>query len=269
MKALKMVVCVKQVPDPEIPPAKFRIDPEAKKVIPPEGIPPVMSTFDEQAVEAALRIKEKSGGKITAITVGGRSAQDAIRHALAMGVDEGIVISDEAYEGSDSFSTAHILGKTIEKIGDYDLVLCGRQAADWDVGAVGSLVAEALNIPIISFVRKAEVVEDKLRIQRVIEEGYEVIEASTPAVVTLTTEFGEARIPSAWGVISAARKQIPQWQFGDLGIDTSNVGAASARSKLLRLFIPSHERKCEIVGGESVAEAAVKLALKLREKGLV
>jgi electron transfer flavoprotein beta subunit len=269
MKTLNMIVCVKQVPDPEIPIAKFKIDSEAKRVVPPEGIPQVMSTFDEQAVEAALRIKEQSGGKITAISMGGSSTQDVIRHALAMGVDEGIVIGDETYAESNSFYTAYVLGKAIEKIGNYGLVLCGRQAADWDMGGVGSLIAEILNIPIISFVRKVEPIDDKLKIQKVIEEGYEVIEVFTPAVVTITTELGEPRIPSAWGAITAARKQIPLWQLKDLGIDLSKVGVANARSKLLRLFIPSHDRKCDIIGGESPAEAAMKLAVKLREKGLV
>lgn len=257
------------MPDPEIPLAKFRIDPEAKRVIPPEGIPPVISPFDEQAVEAALRIKEQQESKITVLTMGSGSAADVVKHALSMGADEGIIVSDEALEGSDSFSTAYILTKAIEKIGEYDLILCGRQAADWDIGAVGSLIAEDLRIPIITFARKIEPINGTLRVERVLVEGYEVIELMPPAVITISSELGQPRIPSGWGIIAAARKQIPIWSANDLNIEASLIGAASARSELLKLFIPVRERTCQIIGGESTAEAATNLALKLRESGLI
>ena len=266
---MNIIVCVKQVPDPEIPLAKFRIDPEAKRVIPPEGIPPVTSPFDEQAVEAALRIKEQHESKITVVTIGSGSAGDVVKHALSMGADEGVVISDEAFEGSDSFSTAHILTKAMEKIGEYDLILCGRQAADWDAGAVGSLIAENLGLPIVTFARKIEAINGTVRVERVLLEGYEVIELVPPAVITVSNELGQPRLPSGWGIISAARKQIPTWSAGDLNVEASLVGAGSTRSELLKLFIPVHERNCQIIGGESVAEAAVNLALKLRQDGVI
>ena len=265
---MNIIVCVKQVPDPEIPLAKFRIDPEAKKVIPPEGIPPVISTFDEQAVEAALRIKEQRESKITVLTMGG-SVGDVVKHALSMGADEGIIVSDEAFEGSDSFSTAYILTKAIERIGEYDLILCGRQAADWDAGAVGSLIAESLGIPIITFARKIEVVNGTLRVERVVVEGHEAIELLPPAVITVSSELGQPRIPSGWGIIAAARKQIPTWNASDLNIEVSLTGATNTRSELSKLFIPFHERNCQLMSGESAAEAAANLALKLREDGLI
>ena len=266
---MNIIVCVKQVPDPEIPLAKFRIDPGAKRVIPPEGIPPVISPFDKQAVEAALRIEEQHEGKITVITIGDASATDVVRHALSMGADEGIIVSDEAFEGSDSFSTAYILTKAIEKIGEYDLILCGRQAADWDVGAVGSLIAENLGVPIITFARKIEALGGTLRVERVLLEGYEVIELAPPAVITISNELGQPRLPSGWGIIAAARKQIPTWSAGDLDVEASLTGAAGARSELLKLFIPVRERACQIIGGENVAEAAVNLALKLKGDGVI
>lgn len=266
---MNAIVCVKQVPDPEIPPSKFKIDPEAKRAIPPEGIPPVMNLYDEQAVEAALRIKDLQEGKAIAITLGSRAAEDVIRHALAMGADEGFLISEEECEGGDSFSTAYILTQAIKKIGEYDVILCGRQAADWDVGAVGCLIAENLGIPVITFAKKVEPKDGNLRVERVIEGGHEVVEVPTPAVVIVTTELGEPRIPTAWGTISAARKQIPRWTIQDLELERSLIGAASARSELLKLYLPSHERKCEFVSGEGIAEAAASLATKLREKGLI
>ncbi len=266
---MNMIVCVKQVPDPEIPPSKFRVDPQANKVIPPEGLPPVINPFDEQAVEAALRIKDQHGGKITALTVGSSSAVDVVRHALSMGADEGVIISDAAFEGSDSFSTAYILAKAIQKIGEYDIVLCGRQAADWDIGAVGSLIAENLGIPVVTLASKVEVANGGLRVERVVIGGYEVVELSPPAVITVSNELGQPRLPSGWGIIAAARKQIPTWTASDLQMEASLVGATNARSNLLKLFIPVRERKCEIMSGESVAEAVANLANKLRQDGVI
>lgn len=266
---MNIIVCVKQVPDPEIPLAKFRINPEAKRVIPPEGIPPVISPFDEQAVEAALRIKGQQESKITVLTMGSASAKDVVKHALSMGADEGVLVSDASFNGSDSFSVAYILTKAIEKIGGYDLVLCGRQAADWDAGVVGSFIAENLGIPIITLARKIEAINRTLRVERVVVEGYEIIELMPPAVITISSELGEPRLPSGWGIIGAARKQIPTWNASDLNTDASLIGEANARSELSKLFIPSRERHCQIMGGEKAAEAAVNLALKLKEDGLI
>lgn len=262
---MNIIVCVKQVPNPEIPPSKFMIDPKAKRVVPPEGVPPVINPFDEQAVEAALRIKGKQAAKITVITMGQASATDIVKHTLSMGADEGIILNDAAFEGSDSLSTAYILTKAIEKIGAYDLILCGRQAADWDAGQVGSIIAENLKIPIITLAKKIEVTDNNLKVERVILDGYEIIEAKLPALVTVSNEIGQARLPTGRGIIFAARKQIPTWNAQDIGCDSSLIGGSAAKSELLSLYIPSRERKGEIIQGETVAEAAGNLALKLRE----
>ena len=266
---MNIIVCAKQVPNPEIPPGKFRIDAEAKRVIPPEGIPPVINPYDEQAVEAALRIKEKHGGKITIVSVGPESARDVVKHALSMGGDEGIMLQDKAFEGADSFVTAYILTKAIEKIGGYDLILCGRQAADWDAGQVGSIIAENLGIPVVTLAKKNEVIDNNLRVERVIPDGYEVIEVGLPALVTVSNEIGQPRLPSGWGIISATKKKIPVWNAQDIGCDYSRIGSNAARSELMVLFIPSRERKGEIISGENVAEAAGNLALRLREAKVI
>jgi electron transfer flavoprotein beta subunit len=266
---MNIIVCIKQIIDPEMPPAKFKIDTVAKKVIPPEGIPLVVSPFDEQAVEAALRIKDQQGAKITTLTMSQDSATDAMKHVLSMGVDEGVIISDRAFEGSDAFSTAYVLSKAIEKIGEYDLILCGRQAADWDAGQVGSLIAENLGIPVVTLAKKVEVIEGSLRVERVIPDGYEIVELSLPAVVTVSSEVGQPRLPSGRGIIMAARKQIPVWTAENIKSDSSHVGASAARSELLTLFVPSLERKGEIIIGENAAEAAANLALRLREAKVI
>src|SRR5512147_2076653 len=144
---MNTIVCVKQVLDPEIPPAKFKIDPANKTVIPPAGVPPVISVYDERAVEAACKLKDKGGGKITVISMGSAKAADVIKHAIAMGADDGYVLHDPGFENLDSFGTAYVLAKAIQKIGADALVLGGRQVAAWGAGQVGSIVAEILGIP--------------------------------------------------------------------------------------------------------------------------
>lgn len=262
---MNIIVLIKQIIDPEMPSAKFKVDTQAKKVVPPEGMPLVINPFDAQAIEAALRIKEKQEAKITAISMGQASATDIVKHVISMGADEGILLSDDAFEGSDFLSTAYILTKAIEKVGAYDLILCGRQAADWDAGQVGSILAENLGIPVITLAKNVEVADSNVKVERVVLDGLEIIEAKLPALVTVSNEIGQARLPTGKGIIFAARKQIPTWTAGDIGCDASLIGSGAAKSELLSLSIPSRARKGEIVEGESIEEAAGNLAMKLRE----
>lgn len=266
---MEIIVCVKQVPDPEIPPAKFKIDTDSKRVVPPEGIPPVINPYDEQAVELALRLKDKYDGKITVLSIGSEAALSVVKHALAMGADEGVLLTDEAFENSDSFSTAYILSQAIQKVGDYDLVLCGRQAADWDEGLVGPIIAENLNLPLVTFAESVDVTEDALQIKRAALDGYQVFSVPRPAVVTVSHEVGQVRLPSGWGIVSASRKQIPVWKVSDVDADPSKIGSAAARRRLVKLFIPIRERECEIIEGKTAAEASAKLAERLREEGAI
>jgi len=266
---MNIIVCVKQIPDPEIPPEKFALNTESKRVIPPEGIPPVINPYDEQAVELALRLREKHGGKITVLSIGEDTAKSAIKHALSMGADEGILLADSAFEGSDSFSISYILTQAIKRTGDYDLVLCGRQAADWDESLVGSLIAENLGLPLITLAEQVDFSDGELKVKRVTLDGYQVFSVPTPAVVTVSHEVGQPRLPSGWGIISASQKEIPVWNASDLDVDSSRIGTGAARRKLVKLFIPVRERKCEIIEGETPAEASAELAERLKQKGMI
>ncbi len=262
---MNMIVCCKQVLDPEAPPASFKVDESANKVVPPQGVPPVISPFDEQAIEAALRVKYAQGGKITAITLGINLLRDVVKKPLSMGADELVLLEDEAFTEGDSWSTAYALAMAIKKIGEYDLVFCGRQAGDWDAGQVGSGIAEILGLPGVTAVKKIDVTDGKARVERVTADGYEVIEVSLPALITVSSELGEARYPTIKGIMSAKRKEPVVWKPADIGVDPSQLGAAGRRTKLLKLFQPVREGKCEIVEGETPEEAAANLALKLRE----
>jgi len=263
---MEIIVCIKQILDPDLPPAKFTIDAQKNQVIPPEGIPPVINPYDALAVEAALRIKEKKGGRITIVTVGRKTAEDMVRKALAMGAEEGRIISAPDLEGLDSFATAYLLSQAIRKVGKFDLVLCGRQAADWDSGAVGSVLAEFLGVPVVTRAREISALDGKVTVETVSTAGSETLEVELPALVTVSNELGKARIPSGWGIITAAKKEIPTWSLQDIGVDPSSTGRLAARNKLLKLSAPSLERKCEWVKGDVPAEVAEKLAQKIMEK---
>ncbi len=262
---MNMIVCVKQVIDPEAPPASFKIDPATNKVVPPAGVSPVISPFDEQAVEAALRIKDAQGGKITVLSLGTNLLRDVIKKPLSMGADELILLEDDAFTEGDSWSIAYALAMAIKKIGDYDLILCGRQAADWDAGQVGLGIAEMLGLPSITIARKIETTDGKAKVERVTADGYEVIEVSLPALITVSNELGEPRYPTIKGIMAAKKKEPVIWKPDDIGVDVSQIGAAGRRIKLLKLFQPVHEGKCEIIESESPEEAGVNLALKLKE----
>jgi electron transfer flavoprotein beta subunit len=266
---MNIVVCIKKIPDPEIPPAKFKLDTEAKRVLPPEGIPPVINPYDEQAVELALRVKETNGGKVTVLTINEEASPTIVKHALSMGADEGFVLSDESFLGSDSFSLAYILAQAIKKIGDVDLVLCGRQAADWDEGVVGSILAEKLEYPLVTLAGSIEVTDETFKVRCVLLDGYQEFAVPKPAVVTVSNEVGRPRLPSGWGIISASRKEIPVWSASAIDADPIRIGSGVARKELVKLFVPRRERQCEFVEGETAEEAAEKLAEKLLKTGLI
>jgi len=262
---MNMIVCCKQVIDPEAPPASFKVDASTNKVVPPAGVPPVISPFDENAVEAALRIKDEQGGKITAMSLGVNLLRDVVKKALSMGADELVLLEDEAFDGGDGWSIAYALAMAIKKIGEYDIIFCGRQASDWDNGQVGLGIAEILGLPGVTLARKIDITDGKAMVERVTADGYEVVEVSLPAVITVSNELGEARYPTIKGIMAAKRKEPVVWKPADIGIDPSQLGAAGRRTGLLKLFQPVREGECEIIEGESPEEAAVNLAQRLRE----
>ena len=261
---MNIIVCCKQVIDPEAPPASFKVDAASNKVVPP-SVPPVISPFDEQAVEAALRIKDAQGGKITVISLGTNLLRDVVKKPLSMGADELVLLEDETFDEGDSWSTAYALAMAIQKIGEYDIIFCGRQAADWDAGQVGTGIAEILGLPRVTVAKKIDIEDSKARVERVTADGYEVVEVSLPALITVSNELGEARYATIKGIMAAKRKEPVIWKPADIGLESSQVGANGRRGKLLKLFQPVHEGECEIVEGESPEEAAVNLASKLRE----
>jgi electron transfer flavoprotein beta subunit len=265
---MNIVVLIKQVPDPEIPSTAFRV--ENNRVVPPANVQPVISTYDESALEAAFRLREATGGKVTAISLGTNpKIRDSLKQALAMGADEAVHVKDPALEDPDAFTTASALAAAVRKVGEYDLVLAGRQASDWDAGQVGPGVAELLGIPCVTIARTIQAQDGKLRVERVVEDGVDIYEVPTPALLTCTSEMLAPRYPTLKGIMAAGRKPIPEWSLADLEIGADQAGPEARRSHLDKLFIPVQGGECEFIEGESVQEAAEKLAVRLREVKLI
>jgi electron transfer flavoprotein beta subunit len=267
---MHIVVCVKQVPDPEAAFSMFKVDEQAKKVIPAPGLRMVVSPFDEQALEAALRVRDAAGeARITVMTLGADSARAAIKHGLAMGADDGVLLADPAFDESDAYTTARVLAAAVGMLGDCDLVLTGRQAADWDAGVVGCGIAELLQLPVITFARDVQVSNGSVRVERVVDNGCDVIEAPLPVVVTVSNELGVARAPTLRETMRAARKPVVTWAATDLGLSRNEVGAEGARRVLERLFVPAKKGACEFLDGATPEEQGTKLAQRLLEAKLL
>lgn len=265
--SIKIAVLAKQVVDPDMPPSAFKIDDTLKQVTTPSTIPPVVNGFDENAVEAALLLKDALQASVTVISSGTNFALDVMKKPLSMGADELVLLDDEAFGNTiDTFSIATILASSIDKLGGFDLIICGRQASDWDNAQLPLGLAELLGMPCITLGKKVDVVEDKVRVERVTSEGYEVMESSLPCVVTVSNELGQPRYPTLRGIMAATRKKPTVWTTNDLDLDTSTL---EPKVHLRDLFVPVSNQECEFIEGNDEIEAAKNLALRLREDKLI
>ena len=256
-----IIVCMKQVLDPEIPLSLFRIDTEAKQAIQPKATPPVLSPFDENALEAALKIKDAQESNVTVISLGKKLNRVVASSALAAGADQLVLLQDEAFGEFNTYLTANAIAAAIKKLEQYDLILCGLQAADTNTGQVGTGIASILGIPCIIAARKVELDNDTVRVEKTLPDGYEVLEAPAPAVVTTTYEVGALREPGVEAFMSAAKKPITTWDAQQLEIDTDDTN----RFTMIKMDEPVHESKCEMLEGSSSEEKAVKMVTKLKE----
>lgn len=263
------VVCLKQIIDPDIPPHLFAIDPVAKKQI--RGLQPlVISVFDEMALEVALQLKEKTAGTVTAVTIAGPDGMQALRLALAMGADRAVLLSDPAFEEVSAFGKARILAAALEKLGSFDLVLCGRQAGDVELGLVGPFLAEALQLPCVTLVANVEAHDGCVRLRRPVEGGYEILEAPLPLLITVTNdESNVPRLPTVLGIRDARRQGIPTWSAADLHLDPETIDTQAGRMQVAELFIPQRQSQSEFIAGESGADKARALAQRLKQLHLI
>jgi len=257
MKDLEIIVCAKQIPDPEAPLSDVRVDAEKKEII--VDAPQVISPFDENALEAALRIKEETDAKITVLSMGKKVSDQVMRKNLAAGADKLIFLQDDAFENLDSYSTACVLADAIRKIGDYDLILTGRQAGDWDFGQVGLILGELLGLPCVSLAREIKTKDGNVLAKKIVPGGYEEVKAKMPALVTASNEVGELRYISKTKMLTMLRgaAPIPIWKSSDFVSD----GEKLQKRDIVELSSPPDMRRdCEILEGGTLAEKAEKLA---------
>jgi electron transfer flavoprotein beta subunit len=257
---INIIVLAKQVPDPEGPPTSFEVNPTERRVT-ARGIPPVINPFDENALEAAIRIKEEQEGKITLLSLGKGISKAVILKAVAAGADGSVLVDSDEFDAPllDSSASANLLAAAIGKIGEYDLILSGRQAADTNAGQVGIGLAQLLGIPAVTVAQKVDVSDGKVVVEKVMPDGYEVVEAPLPALITISGEIGDLRYPSLQAIKAA--KDLPQTilSASDLEVDASGLGLVETTA----LAAPSRERSCTIIEGETPEEAGEKLAEKL------
>jgi electron transfer flavoprotein beta subunit len=258
---IRIVVCAKQVVDPEAPLSLFKIAEDGRHLVPPPGTPPVLSAFDENALEAALRIKDALEARVIVLSLGHNLARPVLKKTLAAGADELVLLEDQRFAELDGNTTALALAAAIRKLGDVDLVLCGRQAADTDAGQVGLAVAGLLGLPAATLARKVEVKANAVRVERVLPDGYEVVEAALPMVVTASNEIGELRFPPVKAVIAAQKIQPTVWSADDLGLDHSETSHA----ELVTYFVPDRRVDCQLISG-SPAEIAQGIAALLKTR---
>jgi electron transfer flavoprotein beta subunit len=256
-----IIVCMKQVLDPEIPLSLFHVDAQARQAIQPKAMPPVLSPFDENALEAALKIKDAQEAEVTVISLGKKLNRVVVSSALAAGADKLIMLQDETFGEFNTYLTAGAIAAAIGKLGQYDLVLCGLQAADTNTGQVGTGIASMLGIPCITAARKVELNGDMVRVEKATDDGYELIEVPAPAVVTATYEVGALREPGVEAFMSASSKPITKWDAQELGIETGNTD----RFSMTKMYEPIHASTCEILEGANHGEKAEKLVAKLME----
>ena len=259
---MNIIVCVKQVIDLE----QIRIKPDSRQPV-LDGLPVLFGDFDKCALEESVRIKEKLGGKVTALAAGSAKLKDTIKEALAIGADEAIILTDPAFQGSDTMGSARLLAKAVEKIGEYDLILLGDGSDDNYSGQVPPRLAELLNLPQVASVREMEVLEGKVRAVRDLEDALEVIEVDLPAVISVTSELNTPRLPPLSAILKAGRKPLHTWGPDDLGVTAGSVGTGVSTIEVLSNLAPAQDRK-EIVF-EDADEGIAELVKALQREGVL
>lgn len=273
---MNIIVCIKQVPET----ADIKINPETNTLI-REGVASIINPYDMYAIEEGLRIKERLGGKLTVITMGPPQAEVALREALALGCDEAVLISDRAFAGSDTWATSYTLAKAIRKLGSFDgstsrtvnpersrkvdLVICGKQAMDGDTAQVGPGVSVQLGIPQVTYVKKvAEIDQQKAILERMTEEGFEIIQTPLPCLLTVVKEINEPRLPSLKGKMRAKKAEITTWSSKDIQADPERIGLAGSPTQVIKIFSPPSRKGGQMIEGQA-EEVVEKLANILKD----
>lgn len=261
---MNIIVCIKQVPGT----THVQIDPETNTLV-RTGIENIVNPFDMYAIEEGLRIREKCGGTVTALTMGPPQAEAALREAISLGVDGAAFVCDRAVAGSDTWATSYALAQAIRKIGGYDLIVCGKQAIDGDTAQVGPGIADRLGIPFVAWVRKiVQITDGTIRVERMMDDGYDVIDMPLPALITVVKEINEPRLPSLRGKMAAKKAQIAAWSAQDIEVEAEKVGLTGSPTQVVRIFSPERRARGEMLEGDT-SECVSKLVEGLKRMALI
>jgi electron transfer flavoprotein beta subunit len=264
---MKICVCIKEVPDSDVPSNKLRIDQENNKIIPIENVSSIVNGFDLNAVELALRFsKNYDDASISIISIGNDLTSDVIKKPLAMGADDIITCEDPIIDKLDIYGISFILSKIIEKTGPYDIIFCGRHASDFDNASTPFGISEILSIPLINIVKNITIKGKKLLIDRVITDGFQTIEADLPLIITTGSQVGDPRYPTLRGIMDASKKEIKKITLNELGISELSI---APKIQIEKLYFPENENKVEIIKGSNNKEKAINLLSKLKEEGVI
>lgn len=251
---MKIVICVKQVPDT----AEVRINPETNTLI-RDGVPSIINPYDVHAIEAGIQIREQAGGSVTVLSMGPPQAEAALREAISMGADDAVLLTDRAFAGSDTWATAYTLAKAIGVIGA-DIIICGKQAIDGDTAQVGPEIAEFLDIPHISYIRKiSEVAAGRIVVQRLMDEGFDVVESSLPVLLTVVRELNSPRLPSLKGKMAAKKAVVRKLTAADISADEASLGLRGSPTQVRNIFAPEARKDRKMLGGSPEEQVAALL----------
>ena len=264
---MNIIVCIKQVPET----TEVRINPETNTLI-RDGVKSIINPFDMYAIEEGVRLKERFGGKVFVVTMGPPQAEAALRESISMGADEGILISDRAFAGGDTWATSFTLCCAIKKIakefGGFDMIICGKQASDGDTAQVGPGISAWLDIPQVTYVKKIEEIKDNVaRVERMTEEGFDIVSTPVPCLLTVVKEINEPRIPSLKGMMRAKSAKPITWTAKDIGAQAHEVGLAGSRTQVVKIFTPPHRTGGQMLTGEK--DEIVTQVVGLIKEGLL
>ncbi len=258
---MKIIVSIKQVPDT----TEVKINPETGTLI-RDGVPSIINPFDENAIEAALQLVEQHGGEVIVISMGPPQAEQALREALAMGADRAILISDRCFAGADTLATSYVLSQAVRRIGDFDLIFCGKQAFDGDTGQVGPGLAEHLGIPQITYAIGIEELTDKhIQIKRLLSDGFESVRAPLPCLITAVKQLNEPRMPGLKARMKAKKAEVEAWNCECLGASQDRCGLDGSPTSVWKVFSPTRHVEGEMIEGETTEQKIDTLIDKLRE----
>ena len=255
---MKIIVCIKQVPDAK----DVRLDPETNTLA-REGVQSIMNPYDQHALEEAVRLKEQLGGEVTVLSMGPPQAEEVLRQAISCGADRGVLISDRAFAGADTWATSYTLAKAVNKIGEFDLILCGKQAIDGDTAQVGPGLAIQLDIPFVTCIQKVREADDKrLIMERMMDDGYDVVLVNYPVLLTVVKDLNEPRVPSLKGKMKSKKAEIEMLTAEDVGADASCIGLAGSPTQVVDVFPPPPRGELAILTG-NIDEQIEQLVGKL------